>query len=185
MGYKITIKQGNLLNESEATFIVNASNTRMILGSGVSMAFKRKYGLALQNEMSEKLNTLNKELEPGEIIKTSAINSSQFLNVLHVAIINYNKKSQIKQKNPTLHTIEKSLIEIEKHVSEFVKKEKSRRVKLVMPLMGCGVDGLNKRELITVYRDFFKRDQSFDCEVVIYGYTIEDYQIIEQIILNK
>lgn len=35
MNYKITIKEGNLLAEKDATFIVNASNTTMILGSGV------------------------------------------------------------------------------------------------------------------------------------------------------
>jgi len=43
MPYSIVIKQGNLLSE-EADFIVNASNTKLILGSGVSMAFKRHCG---------------------------------------------------------------------------------------------------------------------------------------------
>lgn len=34
MSYQISIKQGDLLKEDNATFIVNASNTRLILGSG-------------------------------------------------------------------------------------------------------------------------------------------------------
>ncbi len=37
MAYHLNIKQGNLLEEKDATFIVNASNTRLLLGSGVSM----------------------------------------------------------------------------------------------------------------------------------------------------
>ena len=51
MSYQISIKQGNLLDEENATFIVNASNTRLILGSGVSMAFKRHCGIELQKVM--------------------------------------------------------------------------------------------------------------------------------------
>lgn len=37
MSYSLFVKQGNLLSEEQATFIVNASNTKLILGSGVSM----------------------------------------------------------------------------------------------------------------------------------------------------
>ena len=44
MPYTYTIRQGNLLNEEDATFIVNASNTTLILSSGVSGAFRGKCG---------------------------------------------------------------------------------------------------------------------------------------------
>ena len=33
MSYKIIIKQGNLVNESNAGLIVNASNTKLLLGN--------------------------------------------------------------------------------------------------------------------------------------------------------
>jgi len=55
MGYKCIIKQGNLLNEENATFVVNASNTKLLLGSGVSMAFLRHCGRCLQEEMLQSL----------------------------------------------------------------------------------------------------------------------------------
>jgi O-acetyl-ADP-ribose deacetylase (regulator of RNase III) len=63
MGYKVICKEGDLLQEMSATFIVNASNSRLILGSGVSMAFKRACGIELQGLMFEKLREFNRELE--------------------------------------------------------------------------------------------------------------------------
>lgn len=38
MSYVCSVKEGDLLNEEDATFIVNASNMRQILGSGASIA---------------------------------------------------------------------------------------------------------------------------------------------------
>ncbi|MDF1874111.1 macro domain-containing protein [Sulfurimonas sp. SAG-AH-194-I05] len=58
MAYKLSVKQGNLLDEEEATFIVNASNTKLILGSGVSMAFKRHCGHKLQQEIFKSLKNI-------------------------------------------------------------------------------------------------------------------------------
>ena len=40
MGYICKVKQGNLLHEDTATFIVNASNTRLILGTGAQWRSK-------------------------------------------------------------------------------------------------------------------------------------------------
>jgi len=50
MGYELENVKGNIVL-IDADFTVNASNTKLILGSGVSMAFKRHCGLRLQQEM--------------------------------------------------------------------------------------------------------------------------------------
>ncbi len=63
MSYTCTVKQGNLLNEDNATFIVNASNTTLVLGSGVSAAFRKKCGMQLQQEMFDKLKSLAQKLK--------------------------------------------------------------------------------------------------------------------------
>lgn len=47
ISYKLFAKQGN--------FAVNPSNTAMLLGSGVSMAFKRKYRILLEKYMQDAL----------------------------------------------------------------------------------------------------------------------------------
>lgn len=72
MSYHITLKQGDLLGEESATFIVNASNTRLILGSGVSMAFNRHCGTELQYEMTSRLGEIGHTLSKGDVIATSS-----------------------------------------------------------------------------------------------------------------
>ena len=60
-----------------------------------------------------------------------------------------------------------------------------RLPKLVIPLLGCGVGGLDKEKLIKLYKDFFSRKIEFYCDVVIYGYTKEDYELLINIFFNK
>ena len=58
MSYHCTVKPGNLLKEEDATFIVNASNTKLQLGSGVSSAFRKICGIGMQMEMLDKYKYL-------------------------------------------------------------------------------------------------------------------------------
>lgn len=176
MPYSIVVKQGNLLNE-EADFIVNASNTKLILGSGVSMAFKRHCGIELQNEMSSVLNSINSDLVQGDVLATSSGRASNFKYSLHVAVMNYNQGVKYNEKNPTIEIIEKALQNIENYLLWYAKN-KSDTMKLVLPLMGCGSGGLHRVDVIELYKNFFTRQVDINCEVVIYGYSIEDYQLI-------
>jgi len=182
MAYTITVKQGNLLNE-EADFIVNPSNTRLILGSGVSMAFKRHCGIELQKEMDAALEAVGGVLKQGDVVVTSSAGAKNFKYTLHVAVMNYNPGVRYNEKNPTLETIQTALYNIENYLSEYAKKEQ-RRIKIALPLMGCGVGELDKGEVVKLYKRFFKRDVAFACEVVIYGYTQADYNLILSLINN-
>ncbi len=178
MAYLIVAKQGNLLNE-KADFIVNASNTKLILGSGVSMAFKRHCGIELQNEMNSVLNSIDSDLVQGDIVATSSGRANNFKYSLHVAVMNYNQGVKYNEKNPTIEIIEKALQNIENYLLWYAEN-KSDTMKLVLPLIGCGVGGLDKTDIIKLYKNFFTREVDINCEVVIYGYNIEDYkQIIE------
>ena len=176
MSYSIVVKQGNLLNE-EADFIVNASNTKLILGSGVSMAFKRHCGIGLQNEMDGVLNSIDNDLVQGDVVATSSGEAKNFKYSLHVAVMNYNQSVRYNDKNPTIDIIEKALQNIEDYLLWYAKN-KSDTMKLVLPLMGCGVGGLNKASIITLYKNFFAKEIDINCEVVIYGYSSEDYRQI-------
>ncbi|WP_457743246.1 macro domain-containing protein [Sulfurimonas sp.] len=184
MPYKCTIKQGNLLEEEDATFIVNASNTKLLFGSGVSMAFKRHCGNILQDEMHEKLRSIGK-LEKGDVVATSSGNAKNFKYALHVAVMNYNKGVSTEQKAPTLQNIKTALENIEKYIKWYIENKNNQNIKLVLPLMGCGVGGLNKEDVIKLYREFFCRDVAFDCEVVIYGYNTQDYKKILKIMMEE
>ena len=77
--------------------------------------------------------------------------------------------------------IKKALQNIENYLLWYAKN-KSNSMKLVLPLMGCGVGGLDKASVIKLYRNFFTRQVDINCVVVIYGYSIEDYQQISKIL---
>jgi hypothetical protein len=57
-------------------------------------------------------------------------------------------------------------------------------MKLVLPLMGCGVGRLNTKEVLETYKSFFAEESAFDCEVVIYGHSTEDYELAKSICLD-
>jgi len=178
MSYTLSVKQGNLLNEEEATFIVNASNTKLILGSGVSMAFKRHCGNELQQEMSNNLENIEGILNQGDVVATSSGKATNFIYALHVAIMDYNSGVKYDKKLPTLHIIQVALQNIENYL-KWYWNEKKKTIKLVLPLMGCGVGGLSKVNVINLYSDFFNRNIKAKCDVIIYGYDDSDYELIK------
>ena len=105
MAYKCTVKQGNLLDETSTTFIVNASNTKMVLDSGVSMAFKRHCGIELQEEMTDKFNRLDCVLKKGDVVATSSGNADNFKYALHASVMDYNQGVRGLDKLPTISDI--------------------------------------------------------------------------------
>jgi len=167
--YKIIIKQGDVFSENSADFIVNPSNTDLFLGSGVSAAFRRNCGNELQKEMKK-----HAPIKQGDVIVTSCPANPSFKNALHVAVMDYSKQNPL----PSYETIEKALENIEKII-----KTKAP-CKMVLPLMGVGVGGLDKEKVVQIYKEFFSRNVGFNCEVVIYGYKKEDYHLLEKI-FNK
>ena len=182
MPYNCHVKQGNLLNEDNATFIVNASNTKLILGSGVSMAFKRHCGIELQKEMIVQLEKLDSSLNKGDIVVTSSGSATNFKYALHVAVMDYNQGIRGDDKLPILDNIEEALINIESNLKEYSNEKSDESIKLVLPLMGCGVGGLDKMDVIELYKKFFLRKIELKFEVVIYGYNIEDYILIKRVL---
>ncbi len=181
MSYEIMVKQGNLLSEENATFVVNASNTTLILGSGVSLAFKRHCGTVLQTEMTNTLQSIDQPLQKGDVIATSSGNAKNFMYALHAAIMDYNDGVKKDQKTPTIETIGTALENIERYL-QWYNEERKLPMKLVIPLLGCGVGGLDKKEVITTYKTFFNRYVDYECEVVVYGYDNDDFTLIKSIL---
>jgi len=183
MAYTITLKQGNLLEESNTTFMVNASNTKLLLGSGVSMALKRYCTIELQQKMIQQLQTIG-TLYKGDCVVTPALKAVNFIYILHIAIIDYNKGVKGKDKLPTLQDISDGLYNIEKYLVWYAKKYK-KASKVVLPLLGCGAGGLKKEDVINLYKEFFTQKFEYVCEVVIYGYSKEDYQLLKQLFAKE
>jgi len=184
LSYTCTVKQGDLLTEEDATFIVNASNTRLVLGSGVSMAFKHHCGIELQDEMLKSLEKVGEPLKQGDVVTTSSGKANNFVYALHAAVMNYNAGTKHQQKMPTLAVIQTALENIEGYLNWYADKT-DEPLKLVLPLIGCGVGGLDKRDVLELYKNFFSREVSFSCHVIIYGYNQQDYDLAYTVFNNK
>ena len=146
ISYKLFAKQGDLLT-AKADFAVNPSNTAMLLGSGVSMAFKRKCGILLEKYMQDALKRCG-AISQGDVIKTAS-NYDNFPHVLHAAVMNYTEKN--KPKVPTIQTIK----EILQNLQQILLLEQEDNLTLAIPLIGCGIGGLEKSEVVLEYKNFF------------------------------
>jgi len=181
MSYIITIKQGNMLNEEDATFVVNASNTILKLGGGVSTTFKIYFGRNLQVEMDAKVQSIGEPLQKGDVVITSAINATNFKYILHVAIFDYNQGVDDLNKFPTLQTIADALINIEKYLYWYTQKYNTSKLKIVLPLLGTGIGKLDKNAVAKLYKEFFSEQVDFECEVVLYGFKKTNYETLYKI----
>ncbi len=183
MRYQVEIKYGNLVLEENADFIVNASNTTLKLGSGVSMAFARHCGQVLQADMKYLLSEIHASghsLQKGDVVPSLPGNATNFKYALHAATIDYNPGVHRKDAKPCLEDIDKALLNIHKIIIEYSAMHQKKRLKLVLPLLGCGVGGLEKQAVMDKYLEFFEDRSSSKnsdrvCDVVIYLYEQRYY----------
>ena len=155
-----TLKLSDISKE-RGEYVVNPSNTILNLGSGVSGVLKRMCP-ELQNVMWEYLNR-NGFLEPGEITITP-YPCKEFDYVIHAAVMDYRDGAKIVM--PDLKRIER----ICKNIAEFLDDKK---VKVITPLIGTGVGGLDKVEVFKIMRKYFKNLKS---EVILVVHKKEDYE---------
>ena len=167
MRYKIMIKSGNLILEEDATFIVNASNTQLLLGDGVSMSFKRHCGHLLQEEMTKIKNEVGKFYK-GDVVITSSGNAKNFKYTLHGIVMNYEPGTRGSDKLPSLDDIHDILNNIQRYCLWFNKNTNLKKIKLVLPFLGCGHGLLMKSSVFLLYKEFFSQEIDFNCDVVIY-----------------
>jgi O-acetyl-ADP-ribose deacetylase (regulator of RNase III) len=177
MAYTIKIRKGNLLDAPETDFIVNPSNTILALGSGVSGAFSAACGPALQEAMSRKLQSTGK-LSKGDVVITGPGQCTRFGHVLHAAVMDYNPDAS--ESAPRLDDIRAILTNIETILSDEAASL-GRSITLALPLMGTGVGGLNKRDVIEIYHDFFQKNIGFECEVTLYAHSESDRDLMKSL----
>jgi len=170
-GMNFKIKYGNLIKE-EATFIVNASNTELTLGSGVSKAFSEHCGgSSYQHDLYELKKSIG-VIEQGGVVISSSGSATNFKYALHIAVMNYNNKTETPY--PTYSQIQSALESVLIIVEDKIISEKIQNPKLVIPLLGCGVGGLKKEKVFLMIKSMFKKTK-VDFEVIIYFHNKKDY----------
>ncbi len=148
------------ISKERGNYIVNASNTILNLGSGVSGILKRMCP-ELQNVMWEWLNR-NGFLKPGEIAVTP-YPCEEFEYAMHAAVMDY--RNEAEKINPDYERIEK----ICKNIAKFLGDKKT---KVITPLLGTGVGGLVKAK---VYKIMKKHFEKLNAEIILVVHKKEDY----------
>ena len=144
-------------------FIVNPSNTILSLGSGVSEVLKMMCP-ELQEVMNEYVKT-NGFLNPGDIAVT-LYPCEEFDYAIHTAVMDYKKEA--KQINPNLERIEK----ICKNISKFLD---DKEVKVITPLLGTGVGGLDKKDVFNIMKKYF---ENLKAEVILVVHKKSDFELL-------
>ena len=140
------------------------------------MAFKRSCGVILEKYMQDALKNRG-VINQGNVIKTAS-NYKNSPYVLHAAVMNYTEKN--KSKVPTIQTIK----EILQNLQQILLLEQEDNLTLALPLIGCGIGGLEKSEVVLEYKNFFLCQKNADkkCDVMVYGYNQSDFELIEKIL---
>ena len=103
---------------------------------------------------------------------------SQFRKVLHVAVMDYRPDTQAT--SPDFGTIRRILENIESLL--LAESDGGRNaVRLALPMMGTGVGALDKRKVLEIYRDFFKRECGFECSVILYAHSERDCALMHEV----
>jgi len=131
------------IKDQRGDYIVNPSNTILSLGSGVSGVLKMMCP-ELQDVMNEYLNR-NGYLNPGDIAVTP-YPCEEFKWAIHAAVMDY--RPGAIRVNPDYERIEK----ICKNISEFLDEKEA---KVITPLLGTGVGGLDKKNVFNIMKKYF------------------------------
>ena len=156
------LKLSDISNE-RGDFVVNPSNTILSLGSGVSGVLKVMCP-SLQNIMDEYIKTYG-FLSPGEIAVT-IYPCEEFEYAIHAAVMDY--RPNATQINPTLERIEK----ICKNIANFLD---DKDVKVITPLLGTGVGGLDKKEVYKIMKRYF---ENLKAEVILVVHKKSDFETL-------
>jgi len=166
----IKIKYGNLVKE-KSTFIVNASNTELILGSGVSKAFRKRCGGIFFQQELYKIKGNNK-INQGYVVVSDSGIAKNFKYTLHVAVMNYTDDN--KSAFPNYNQIKQSLKKILQIIEEKVRDENINNPKLVIPLLGCGTGGLKATKVFLLIKQAFQKS-NINLDTTIFLYNKKDY----------
>jgi len=150
----IRIKQGDITEEATDA-IVNAANTKMIMGGGVAYAIKKKGGESIERQAREKA-----PVRVGETVVTNAgYLPSKF--VIHVATMEMDFcTDENRIRDSTRNT--------------FLEAEKLQIDSIAFPALGCGTGGLSVKKVASIMaeetmRYFSKKSALRDIRFVLYG----------------
>lgn len=84
-------------------------------------------------------------------------------------------------QSQNLNTIEAIL----QNVEQILLNDERKHLNLAIPMIDCGVGGLDIKDVFEIYKKYFQSKQNFDksCDIMVFAYTKDNYNLIN--FLNK
>lgn len=183
MSLVVRVVHGSLTDGDE-TVLVNASNTNVALGSGVSAAISAACGPDYQARILEALDqTYGRAMAPGEVLVTDAGTHPRARWVAHVAVMDY-REGEERHARPTPERIRVACERLWDAV-EAVGQPSS----VAMVALGAGVGGLGVREPTrlaceTLAAHLAASPASVLERVTFYGWALEEVLAIADVVTS-
>ncbi len=178
----IQVVQGSLTDGGE-TLLVNASNTNVALGSGVSGAIRRACGPGYQEHISRALEEAHRgPMEPGQVLITDAGAHPRARWIAHVAVMDY-RDGFTGSSFPTLDLIRVCWASFFHAVDTL-----SEPVTVAMVALGAGTGQLGARasteiactSLLAYERAHVGTSKLLGC--TFYGFQLHEYAAIAEVV---
>jgi len=167
---RITVVRGSLTDGKE-TLLVNASNTNVALGTGVSGAIRRACGEGYQEHIEALLHASHGgPMDPGNVLITDAGEHPTARWVAHVAVMDY-RRGFTGQSFPTLEVIRRCCTNLWKAVAELPED-----VTVAMVGLGAGTGQLGVRKPTEIACEtLLARAPARVTGVTFYGFTLPEF----------
>jgi O-acetyl-ADP-ribose deacetylase (regulator of RNase III) len=172
------------LTDGDETVLVNASNTSVALGSGVSAAIRAACGPDYQRHVEEALLATygQQGMEPGQVLFTDAGAHPRAKWVAHVAVMDYREAARGSPR-PTLDTIRAGCTNLIEGIEAL-----SEPVTVAMVALGAGVGRLGVRDPTRIACQLFaahakeRRERTNLDGVTFYGYSQDEHAAILDVV---
>ena len=137
----IEVRQGSV-TDADVDVLVNASNTLLRLGSGVSAAIRAACGPAYQAFLDEELKRRGGGLAPGDVVITHAGTHRRARFVAHVAVMDY--RDDASARFPDAERIERASAALWRAIEQ-LPPPSSAGLAVGMVALGAGTGSLGVR----------------------------------------
>ena len=183
MSTRIAIARGSLTDGDELV-LVNASNTGVDLGSGVSAAIRRAGGPEYQARIHGALKArFGGPMPPGEVLVTDAGDAPRARWVAHVAVMDY--RPGAAEPLPDAARIRAACARLWPAIEAI---ETGDALTVAMVALGAGVGGLGVRVPTEIACDTLREHLSTNsriARVTFYGYALPEHLAITEVVTSR
>lgn len=166
---EVRVTHGSLTDGDE-TVLVNASNTNLQLGSGVSHAIRVACGGGYQAQLNAVLEKRGGALEPGEVVMTDAGKHPRAKWVAHVAVMDY-REGVHGSTFPTLDRVSRGTDSLWAQIEAL-----GQDVSVAMVALGAGTGGLGLVDTIRIACvSLLALRPKRISRVTFYGYALHEF----------